>query len=67
MLFEKSQKYITSESIMDNMSKKTPTKAQLNNKPNKSELSFLLTCKVEIFELSKIRTEVTTFIKKPFG
>jgi len=47
--------------------KNPPTKAQLSNKPSKNELSFLLACKVEIFELSKIGMKAATLLKKPFG
>jgi hypothetical protein len=41
---------MTSKSVKDILSKKNPTKAHLGNKP--SELSFILACKVEIFEPS---------------
>lgn len=47
---------MTSKSVKDTLSKKNPTKAHLGNKPSKSELSFILACKVEIVEPSKIGT-----------
>jgi hypothetical protein len=39
---------------------KNPTMAHLGNKPSKNELSFILTCKMEIFEPRKIKTGAAT-------
>ncbi len=45
---------MTSKFVKDTLSKTNPTKAHLGNKPSKNDLSFILACKVEIFEPNKI-------------